>query len=196
VHPAYFIPNQRSKSNSIYLQGESIRKTFVRLRKAAAISFEKPHFEKLLADLREYNYDLKELRCQINELQQPPQRSPTFNHSHEYPRARYELIQKSSQKLHEALADAWKCQDSAHFGHYAKLCVDAEVGSGVQLKMAVSYHRTVAQNTFEYVLKQILTGGYCQLNGIPRVYSFTDKISHLGQPSKTPQFGFVYSLQQ
>ncbi|KAF2176640.1 hypothetical protein K469DRAFT_606524 [Zopfia rhizophila CBS 207.26] len=136
------------------VKGESLRKTFLRVRKAAAMSFEKSRFEKNLADLKERNYDLKELRCQINELQQLPQTSSTLSYPRKCPHTRYNLIQKTSQKLHEALTDAWKCQDAAHFGHYAKLCVDAEVGSGVQLKMAVSYQRRVAQNATRSAIEE------------------------------------------
>jgi hypothetical protein len=53
----------------------------------------------------------------------------------------YGTIQRAAQKFHEALADAWCCTDLGHTEHYAKLFVDAEVGSGVNLNLAISYRQ-------------------------------------------------------
>ena len=48
-------------------------------------------------------------------------------------------IQKASQKLHEALSNAWCCGDLTHAEHFAKICLDAKVEAGVNLDLAILY---------------------------------------------------------
>lgn len=50
----------------------------------------------------------------------------------------FQLFKKLLNKLHEALSDAWWCSDLAHIGQFAKLCLDAEVQTGVSLDFAIS----------------------------------------------------------
>ena len=56
----------------------------------------------------------------------------------------YNTIEIAARELHEALCEAWCCDDAARRSHYAKLCLDAEVQSEVQLDLAISCHEPEA----------------------------------------------------
>lgn len=105
------------------------------------ISFNKKKYEKCVASLRERNEDLNVLRTQISSFQQPVvAASPLVNHK-ALP-DKFHAINNASHKLHEALCEAWCCDDIAHRAHYAKLCLDAEVGLGVRLDLAISCNKS------------------------------------------------------
>ena len=53
----------------------------------------------------------------------------------------YLTIQKASKTLHQALMSNWRCSDSRHAGHTAKLCLNAKAEQTVHLDLAISYQR-------------------------------------------------------
>ena len=123
-------------------QNESIKSAIKRLRGACEIALDKSRFEQCLVDLRERNNDLATLRSQINAFQLPS----VGMQQKSFP-SRITSIQNASQKLHEALCTAWCCDEVAHRDHCAKLCFDAEVGSGVLLNLAISCQEAAAEKT-------------------------------------------------
>ncbi|KAF2998007.1 hypothetical protein E8E13_007355 [Curvularia kusanoi] len=80
--------------------------------------------------------DLSTLRLQMNALQEYPATTKQYT---AVPK-NYGSIQVAARKLHEALCEAWCCDDAAHRSHYAKLCLEAHVQSEVQLDLAISCH--------------------------------------------------------
>jgi hypothetical protein len=82
---------------------------------------------------------LNTLQSQIQALQQPTKSSSALIRHKALP-GRFLAIQNASQKLHEALCNAWCCDDADHRAHYAKLCLDAEVKAEVSLDLAISCH--------------------------------------------------------
>ncbi|KAF2131118.1 hypothetical protein P153DRAFT_355895 [Dothidotthia symphoricarpi CBS 119687] len=126
--------------------GESIRSTIKRLRGAIKIVFDKSKYEKSLVSLRDRNGDLSALRSQIGTFQQQNTSTTGTSVRHKPLPARFQSIQNSSLKLHEALCSAWCCDDSAHRGHYAKLCLEAEVQTEVRLDLAISCHGATIDN--------------------------------------------------
>lgn len=112
-----------------------------RLRKVVKISFNKKKYEKCLSNLRGRNEDLNVLRTQIGSFQQPAAAANALVNQKALP-DKFHAIQSASNKLHEALCEAWCCDDVAHRAHYAKLCLDAEVGLGVRLDLAISCNKS------------------------------------------------------
>ncbi|CAO2651031.1 Nn.00g093280.m01.CDS01 [Neocucurbitaria sp. VM-36] len=120
-------------------KNEKLKSAIKRLRGALSITFDKSRYEKHLANLRDRNSDLSALRLQISAFQQTTRAAGTLVRHKTLP-DRFQSIQNASQKLHEALCSAWCCDDLAHRGHYAKLCLDAEVQNEVHLDLAISCH--------------------------------------------------------
>jgi hypothetical protein len=89
------------------------------------------------------NGELGALRQQIAAFQQTIRTTGTLVKHRALP-GRFHSIQNASQKLHEALCKAWCCDDLAHRGHYAKLCLDADVQTEVRLDLAISCHEMAA----------------------------------------------------
>ncbi|XPS72503.1 hypothetical protein M3J09_004668 [Ascochyta lentis] len=119
-------------------QTDTIRSTIKHLRGAVKIAFDKSKHESWLAKLREKNADLSMLRNQHDAFRnQTTSLSETVVRYAALP-TRFSNIQEASQKLHEALCQSWCCDDAAHRGHYAKLCVAAEADAEVQLDLAIS----------------------------------------------------------
>ncbi|KAF1851953.1 uncharacterized protein K460DRAFT_373841 [Cucurbitaria berberidis CBS 394.84] len=123
-------------------KNEKIKSAIKRLRGAISITFDKSKFEKCLTDLRDRNGDLSALRLQIGAFQQQNTHAAGTLVMHKTLPARFHSIQNASQKLHEALCSAWCCDDLAHRGHYAKLCLDAEFQTEVRLDLAISCQET------------------------------------------------------
>ncbi|KAH7398767.1 hypothetical protein DE146DRAFT_504079 [Phaeosphaeria sp. MPI-PUGE-AT-0046c] len=121
---------------------ETFKAAIKRLRGATRIVFNKSKYDRCLADLRDRNDDLTTLRSQICAFQQQPTNTIGALVQHKMLPDRFQAIQGASQKLHEALCSAWCCDDSKHRGHYAKLCLDAEVQEEVRLDLAISCHET------------------------------------------------------
>jgi hypothetical protein len=120
-------------------QGESIKSTLKRLKGAIQITFDKSRHDRCLASLRDRNGDLSALRSQIGAFQRHAHEANTCV-KHKLLPAGISSVQSASQKLHEALCGAWCCDDPAHRGHYAKLCVDVQVEEQVRLDLAISCH--------------------------------------------------------
>jgi hypothetical protein len=135
-------------------QGESISTAIKRLRKAVKVTFNKSKYEKCLASLRDRNDDLSVLRSQIGAFQQTSNTTGALVRHQALPE-RFQSIQSASQKLHEALCNAWCCDDPAHGGHYAKLCLDAEVHTEVRLDLAISCHETAAARDQRQVVPRV-----------------------------------------
>lgn len=106
-----------------------------RWKGVVVITLDEAQHAKCLASLRDRNGDLSTLRLQINALQEHPS-----NRKRIVVPKHYNTIQIAARKLHEALCEAWCCDDAAHRSHYAKLCLDAKVQSEVQLDLAISCH--------------------------------------------------------
>ena len=106
-----------------------------RCKGIVVITLDEGQHAKCLASLRDRNNDLSTLRLQVNALQEHP-----GNKKRVVVPKHYNTIQIAARKLHEALCEAWCCDDAAHRSHYAKLCLDAEVQSEVQLDLAISCH--------------------------------------------------------
>jgi hypothetical protein len=113
-----------------------------RLRGVAQVAFNKSKYERCLTDLRDRNDDLSTLRSQIRAFQHQATSTIGTVMRHKTLPDRFQSIQGASQKLLEALCSAWCCDDSKHCGHYAKLCLDAEVQAEVRLDLAISCHET------------------------------------------------------
>ena len=134
------LPFQLDVQITYLLQDEKLKATIKRLRGAMSIAFDKSKYEKGLNNLRDRNGDLSALRQQIGAFQQQTTHAASTLVRHKALPARFHSIQNASQKLHEALCSAWCCDDLAHRGHYAKLCLDAEVRTEVHLDLAISCH--------------------------------------------------------
>ncbi|KAE8845897.1 hypothetical protein PTNB73_01878 [Pyrenophora teres f. teres] len=122
---------------------EMLKFAIKRLRGAVTICFDKSKFEKGLSKLRDRNGELAALRQQMAAFQQNARTLGTLVNHKALP-SRFQSIQSASQKLHEALSDAWCCDDLAHRGHCAKLCLDAEAQTEVHLDLAISCHELTA----------------------------------------------------
>ncbi|KAF2865320.1 hypothetical protein BDV95DRAFT_632374 [Massariosphaeria phaeospora] len=120
---------------------ESIKATIRRLRNAVRITFDKSKYEQSLANLRDRNFELSTLRAHIGAFQPKTCSDLSCVGGKALP-SRIDAIKSTSQKLHEALAGAWCCGDLKHGGHYAKLCLDAEVQNEVRLDLAISCQET------------------------------------------------------
>lgn len=121
----------------IILQGEKLKYVIQRLRGAISITLDNSKYENDLAALRDRNCDLYALRSQISAFQQTTHGITSLIRQKTLP-GRFNSIQNASQKLHEALCNAWCCDDTAHRGHFAKLCLNAVVESEGQFDMAIS----------------------------------------------------------
>lgn len=121
-------------------QGESIKSTFKRLGDAFKITIDKSRHDRCLASLRDRNGDLSALRSQVSAFQRHNAYGKNTCVQHKPLPMRLNSVQNASQKLHEALCNAWCCDDSAHRGHYAKLCIDTPVQVEVRLDLAISCH--------------------------------------------------------
>jgi hypothetical protein len=121
------------------LQNEKLKSAIKRLRGAITLPFEKSTYERSLDKLRDRNGELGALRQQIVAFQQITPATGTLVKHRALP-SRFRSIQNASQKLHEALCDAWCCDDPGHRGHYAKICLDADVQTEVRLDLAISCH--------------------------------------------------------
>ncbi|KAF2629517.1 hypothetical protein BU25DRAFT_456615 [Macroventuria anomochaeta] len=125
--------NQKTK-------GESIKSTLKRLGGAIKITFDKSRHDRCLANLRDRNGDLSALRSQVSALQRQDAHGTSACVQHKPLPRGLNSIQNASQKLHEAICGAWCCDDPTHRGHYAKLCIDAQVQAEVRLDLAISCH--------------------------------------------------------
>jgi len=145
------VPKHKHHTNlRRHTQDESIKKAVKRLKGAIKITFNKSNYEQCLVRLREQNNDLGLLQSQISAFQKhfASSKGPLIR-----PKAlpeRFRSVQNVSQKLHEALCSAWCCDDARHRGHYAKLCLDAEVQTEVRLDLAISCHETFDANSNRY----------------------------------------------
>lgn len=131
--------NPRTCSDLI-LQGETHKATIKRLKGAIKITFNKSGHERCLADLRDRNGELSALRSQIDAFQRQDERRGGACIQHRALPVELTSVRNASRKLHEALCGAWCCDDAAHVGHYAKLCIDVEVRAEVRLDLAISCH--------------------------------------------------------
>ncbi|KZM18912.1 hypothetical protein ST47_g9943 [Ascochyta rabiei] len=120
------------------VQTDTIRSTIKHLRGAVKITFDKSKHELWLAKLRDRNADLSALRNQHEAFRQQTTSVSETVVRHKVLPVHFDKIQEASQKLHEALCRSWCCDDAAHRGHYAKLCVAAEANAEVQLDLAIS----------------------------------------------------------
>jgi hypothetical protein len=112
-----------------------------RWKGAVVITLDEAQHVRCLASLRDRNSDLSTLRLQINALREDTStRRRTLVPNH------YNTIHIAARRLHEALCEAWCCDDAAHRSHYAKLCLDARVQSEVQLDLAISCHEPDANS--------------------------------------------------
>jgi len=120
-------------------QNEKLKSVIKRLRGAIAITFDKSRHEKSLDKLRARNGELRALREQLAAFQQSKRPLYTFRHIRAIP-PHIQSVRNTSHKLHDALCSSWCCEEPAHRGHHAKLCLDAEVEGGVCLNLAISCH--------------------------------------------------------
>jgi hypothetical protein len=124
-------------------QNEKLKTAIKRLRGAITLTFEKSSYERSIEKLRDRNGELGALRQQIVAFQQITPATGNLVKHRTLP-GRFQFIQNASQKLHEALCNAWCCDDPAHRGHYAKLCLDADFQTEVRLDLAIFCHETAA----------------------------------------------------
>lgn len=139
-----------SAPNTDFRQGETVKSAINRLRSAVKVAFDKPTYLRCLADLRERNSDLSSLRTQMSALQQLDFRSAGTAIQYNTLPTRYKSIRDASRKLHEALCNAWCCDDAAHKQHYAKLCLEADAQPDVKLDMVISCQELFAAVHNEY----------------------------------------------
>ncbi len=103
-------------------------------------------------------------------------------HCHKALPVRYGNIRDASQKLHEALCRYWCCEDAAHRGHCAKLCIttEAETEDEVQLDLAISCQEPALPGVSQYVSKQIpftFTDAYARSLSEPPVWLYVQSRS-------------------
>ena len=144
-------PTPRANSD-IPLQGESLKSAIRRLRNSSKITFEKSKYEKSLSDLRDHNSQLCQLRSHLGDFQNQRTCPADRCIGRKTLPSQITAIQRASQKLHEALSNAWCCGDLAHAGHFAKICLDAEVQAGVHLDLAISCHEKESDNNERYLI--------------------------------------------
>lgn len=144
-------PAPRANSN-IPFQGESLKLAIRRLRNSSKIAFEKSKYEKSLSDLRDHNSQLCQLRSHLGDFQNRRTCPAGRCIGRKTLPSKITAIQQASQKLHEALSNAWCCGDLAHAGHFAKICLDAEVQAGVHLDLAISCHEKESGNNERYLI--------------------------------------------
>ncbi|KAF2708357.1 hypothetical protein K504DRAFT_382260 [Pleomassaria siparia CBS 279.74] len=132
-------------------QNESLRSTIRRLKKAARIVFDKSKFEQNFARLRDCTSQLTQVRAQIGAFQQQQTCVGEICSSLKIFPAHINNIRSASQKLHEALSDAWCCGELEHGHHFAKICLDAEVQdrNGVRLDLTISCQEALQQQSIE-----------------------------------------------
>ena len=139
-------PLHRCHANPSPFQDETIKRTIKRLHGAVKITFNKSMYEKCLASLRDRNDDLSALRSQISAFQQQSTSTTGALVRHKALPEGFQSIQNASLRLHESLCSAWCCDDADHSGHYAKLCLDAEVQAEVRLDLAISCHEAINES--------------------------------------------------
>ncbi|UPX11403.1 uncharacterized protein EKO05_0002009 [Ascochyta rabiei] len=122
-------------------KGESIKSVIKRLKGAVQITLDETRHKVCLTSLRNRNGDLGMLRSQICAFQEC-----TASRQQTVLPASYNAIQTAAKKLHEAICEAWCCDDAAHRGHYAKLCLDAHLQAEVRLDLAISCHEPEASS--------------------------------------------------
>lgn len=127
-------------------QGNSIK----RLRTVVRVVFNESKYEKFLSRLRERNNELSTFRLQIEALRQPDPPPTGICVRHKPLPARFSAIQLASRQLHTALSEAWQCDNVTQRGHYAKLCLDAEVADQVQLDLAISCQKLCSRDQSWY----------------------------------------------
>ncbi|KAI0101571.1 hypothetical protein GGR51DRAFT_530148 [Nemania sp. FL0031] len=122
-------------------KGESIRATVRHLRDRTKVAWDKTKIDSSIANLRNSNEDLRLLRQQTIELQTSATHPRDMQKKVPQEYSEYKLIRRASKALHAALAAAWSNPAASCFGnktrHDVKLFVDARVGNGVQMDMAV-----------------------------------------------------------
>ncbi|EUC42454.1 hypothetical protein COCMIDRAFT_7987 [Bipolaris oryzae ATCC 44560] len=119
------------------LPTESFKTAYKRLSKPLKFTFNKSRYEKCLNSLRDRNSELISLRSQVVAIEQQEVPSGICIQHVKLP-DRFETIQTVSRKLHESLCGVWHCDQPAHCGHDAKLCLDADVNHDVTLDLAIS----------------------------------------------------------
>jgi hypothetical protein len=111
------------------------------LRDSTKIAFEKDRYEANLSKLRDLNADLHRLRLQVGDLEQRKPSSSDTNIKEELP-AKYAVVQCASQKLYEAISNAWCCPDPTHAAHCASLRLFLEAlvkVDAVHLELSIAY---------------------------------------------------------
>ena len=147
-----------SLANSNFIQGESLKAAPIRrLRNSIKVPFQKSRFEKSLSDLRDRNSELCQLRSHLRDFQSQRTHPAGTSVARKTLPSHITAIQQASQKLHEALSNAWCCSDLAHMRHFAKLCLDAEVQAGVRLKLAISCQGKESDKNERYLSHSIHT---------------------------------------
>ncbi|KAH6618467.1 hypothetical protein C7974DRAFT_415841 [Boeremia exigua] len=161
-------------------KGESIKSALKRLGVAIKITFEKSRHDSCLANLRDMNGDLSALRSQVGAFQRPNiQQTGSFVQHKALPRG-IGSIQDASQKLHEALCGAWCCDDAAHRGHYAKLCIDAQVQAEVRLDLAISCHEPSPSGQMRWDLISLRRGRMLNIDSLlanPPIWLYVQSMS-------------------
>lgn len=132
------------------MQAESVKSAYKRLRKALKITFNSSKYDKCLANLRDRNSELCALRSQVVAMEQQDVSTGGVCIRHTPLPARFKAIQSTSRQLHESLCRAWRCDHPTHFGHDAKLCLDADVVDEVTLDLAISCRESAHASSLRY----------------------------------------------
>lgn len=127
------------------LQNESLKDTIRRVRKKVKITWNKSSIDEQIKILRDLNDDLRNLRQQAAEIQQPVPRNKSCMRvaqqlSQEY--GSIGKVRRASHAFHQALGGAWlKDVSKKHLEevrHNVKLMLDTQVKDEVKMEVIIA----------------------------------------------------------
>lgn len=128
-----------------HIQNEALKDTIRRVRKRVNIAWNKESFEEQIKKLRELNDDLRRIREQAAEIQQPGLRNAAYPGKVQQLSKEYISIGKvrrASESFHQALAATWLREisgtQSDEVRHSVKLKIEAEVRDEVKMEVLIT----------------------------------------------------------
>lgn len=127
------------------LQNESLKDTIHRVRRKVKITWNKSSIDEQINILRELNDDLRNLRQQAAEIQQPVPRSKSCVRvaqqlSQEY--GSIGKVRRASNAFHQALGGAWlkdtSKKDHEEVRHNVKLMLDTQARDEVRMEVIIA----------------------------------------------------------
>lgn len=144
-----------------------MRDTWERVKKGMALTFSRKDYESGLDELRYANNDLKSLRDQVTQLQNPyklvskrPIRPQGWSD-----------IQEAARALHGTLTGVWSCRQASHFRHFVKLFLEAEkADESVHMDIAIVCHGARCGPGDVSLVQLQVRSGYVAWRQTPRLF--------------------------